>query len=105
MVFEHRLVAEKYLLNDLNSVDVNGKRYLSKDYSVHHMDMNRLNNAVDNLVVMRKEQHSRLHNFLRKTIKDKKTGRIETNINPLTFMSRQELLDETNDFLAKEGIV
>ena len=35
-VFEHRLVAEKYLLNEDNSVVIDGKRYLSPEYIVHH---------------------------------------------------------------------
>lgn len=65
-VFEHRLVAEKYLLNDENSVIVNGKRYLSPEYAVHHIDENRLNNDVSNLKVMLKGEHVRLHNLTRK---------------------------------------
>ena len=60
-MFEHRLVAEKYLLTDENSVKIDGKRYLSKDYVVHHKDHNRQNNNVENLVVLRKEDHVELH--------------------------------------------
>ena len=52
MVFEHRLIAEKYLLNDDNSVEINGKRYLSPEYDVHHKDFDRQNNALSNLKVM-----------------------------------------------------
>lgn len=33
-VFEHRLIAEKYLLNEENSVEINGQKYLSPDYVV-----------------------------------------------------------------------
>lgn len=65
-VFEHRLVAEKYLLNDENSVIVDGKRYLSPEYAVHHIDENRLNNDVSNLKVMLKGEHVRLHSLTRK---------------------------------------
>ena len=61
-VFEHRLVAEKYLLNDQNSVIINGVRYLSPEYAVHHIDEDRLNNNVDNLIVMAKGQHVSMHN-------------------------------------------
>lgn len=60
-MFEHRLVAEKYLLTDENSIVVDGKRYLSKDYVVHHKDHNRQNNDVSNLVVLTKEDHVKLH--------------------------------------------
>lgn len=64
-VFEHRLVAEKYLLTDENSITINGKRYLKKNYDVHHKDFNKLNNSVDNLIVLTKGEHVALHNRLR----------------------------------------
>lgn len=60
-VFEHRLVAEKYLLTEENSVVIDGKRYLSPKYDVHHKDFDRTNNDVNNLVVMLKGDHVRLH--------------------------------------------
>jgi hypothetical protein len=40
-VMEHRLVAEKYLLNDKNSIEVNGTRYLKPEYDVHHINQKR----------------------------------------------------------------
>lgn len=60
-VHEHRLVAEQYLLNDENSVLVGGKKYLKKEYVVHHKNMDRLNNDVSNLQVMLLADHTRLH--------------------------------------------
>mgnify|MGYP002774856385 CR=1 FL=1 len=60
-VFEHRLVAEKYLLTDENSITIGNTRYLSPEYVVHHIDRNKLNNDVSNLVVMTKSEHARLH--------------------------------------------
>ena len=65
-VFEHRLIAEKYLLNDENSIVIDGKKYLKKDYTVHHIDFNRLNNDKTNLVVMTKGEHTSLHFKLRR---------------------------------------
>lgn len=61
-IFEHRYIAEQYLLTDENSVVVGGKRYLSKKYVVHHKDGNRKNNDIENLEVMLKGEHSRMHN-------------------------------------------
>jgi hypothetical protein len=61
MVFEHRLVAEKYLLNDENSIEIDGKRFLRKDFIVHHKDHNRLNNSIDNLEVMSLGEHTTKH--------------------------------------------
>lgn len=63
-VFEHRLVAEEFLLNDLNSIKINRKKYLKKEYVVHHLDFNRLNNNVDNLLVMTRSDHTALHTSL-----------------------------------------
>jgi len=60
-VFEHRLVAEKYLLNDENSIEIDGKRYLKPEYDVHHLDKNRLNNNLNNLEVITKKKHCELH--------------------------------------------
>lgn len=47
---EHRVVIEKHL-----------KRKLKKNEVVHHIDGNRQNNSIDNLVVMDKIDHNRLH--------------------------------------------
>lgn len=74
-VFEHRLVAEKYLLNDENSIEIDGKKYLRKDYDVHHKDQNKTNNDVSNLVVISKSDHKKLHNNLNPRKRDPVTGR------------------------------
>ena len=60
-VFEHRLIAERYLLTEENSVLINGKRYLSPEYVVHHKNHIRTDNRVENLEVMTEVEHSRLH--------------------------------------------
>lgn len=61
MVFEHRLIAEKYLLNDENSIEINGKKYLKPEFIVHHKDMNKINNEVSNLQIMTLKEHTSLH--------------------------------------------
>lgn len=63
-VFEHRLVAEKHLLTDENSVVVDGKRYLSPKYDVHHINFDRKDNRVENLMVLTRSEHKKLHNAL-----------------------------------------
>lgn len=60
-VLEHRLVAEKYLLTEENSVCVDGKMYLSPNYIVHHKDKNKTNNNPENLEVMKKSDHQKIH--------------------------------------------
>lgn len=76
-VFEHRLVAEKHLLTKENSVIVDGKMYLSKEYVVHHVDMNKKNNAVENLKVMTKAEHQSYHAKMHKNKRNNVTGRFE----------------------------
>lgn len=74
-VFEHRLVAEKYLLTDDNSVEIDGKRYLSRLFDVHHKDGNKLNNVPENLEVISRARHTTLHNLLEPQQRDTITGR------------------------------
>lgn len=65
-VFEHRLIAEKYLLNNENCVIVNGIKYLNPNLVVHHIDENKLNNDVLNLKIITKEEHMHLHKYIGK---------------------------------------
>lgn len=60
-VFEHRLVAEKYLLTEENSVEIDGKRYLNPEYVVHHKNHIRTDNRPENLEVMKRGEHTRFH--------------------------------------------
>lgn len=75
-VCEHRLIAEKYLLTEENSIMVNGKRYLSKEYDVHHINFDRSDNRIENLMVLTKKEHRTLHNKLNPNKRDKTTGRM-----------------------------
>lgn len=52
-VYEHIVVAEKY-----------GRRPLKDDEIVHHLDGIRDNNQYNNLLVLTREQHGRLHAWL-----------------------------------------
>ena len=49
-VMEHRLVTED-----------NIGRFLFPDEIVHHVDRNKRNNNISNLVIMSREEHIRLH--------------------------------------------
>lgn len=62
---EHRYVAEKYLMTDEQSIYINGQKYLNPIYDVHHKDFNRLNNSVDNLEIMLRSDHIKLHHQLK----------------------------------------
>lgn len=78
-VFQHRIVAEKFLLTDATSVDVNGKKYLKPELVVHHKNMDRMDNRPENLQIMTKTEHQSYHAKLNQAKRDAKTGRFEKN--------------------------
>ena len=49
-IYEHRLVMEQYL-----------DRELTPDEHIHHKDGNKLNNNIDNLEILSREEHCRQH--------------------------------------------
>lgn len=52
-VYEHRLVAAAAL-----------GRFLAPGEHVHHIDLDALNNAPENLVIVTPTQHGRIHRFI-----------------------------------------
>lgn len=60
-VLEHRLIAEKYLLTNENSIEINGVRYLNPKFDVHHINKNKTDNRIENLIVLTKSEHRKLH--------------------------------------------
>lgn len=89
-VFEHRLIAEENLLNNENSVKIDGKKYLSPDFHVHHCNFNRLDNAVNNLRVLPKGVHMIYHSLLRYFEKHKQNdSRYEDKMEELINISQQ----------------
>ena len=75
-VFEHRLVAEKYLLNDDNSIEIDGVKYLNPKLEVHHIDNNKLNNDICNLMILTKSEHSKLHYRTKNLKRDNRTDKL-----------------------------
>ena len=59
-IWVHRRVAEKKY----------GK--IPKDFVVHHIDKNKINNFRSNLIILHKKDHNRLHKRKTLTIKNKK---------------------------------
>lgn len=53
-VYEHILVAEKYL-----------RRRLRDNEIVHHLDMNRSNNRFSNLLIVEDSEHNKLHAWIK----------------------------------------
>ena len=63
---EHRLIAEKYLLTNENTAIINGEKFLSPNFEVHHKDLNKLNNDKDNLQIVTKSEHQQIHWAIKK---------------------------------------
>lgn len=76
-VLKHRLLVEQnYLLFDIfNFIEIEGCYYLKKELEVHHIDENHSNNAIDNLQILTKSEHRKLH-IKNKTIVRNSLGRI-----------------------------
>ncbi len=53
-ILEHRYVAERFM-----------GRALYRDEEVHHLDFNKKHNNPDNLLVLHKSQHRKLHKWIR----------------------------------------
>lgn len=63
------------MLNEDNSVEINGKFYLKPELEVHHIDENKLNNQPENLLILTKSEHIKLHNKKSPVLRDKDTGK------------------------------
>lgn len=74
MVFEHRLVVEENadLFNPKYFVEIDGKKYLKKEYDVHHKNEVKADNRVENLSVVTRAEHTRLHNLEREIVRNRK---------------------------------
>lgn len=72
-VFEHRLVIEANAdkFNDKYFTIINGKKYLKKEYEVHHKNEIKTDNRIENLAILTKIEHRRLHNSQCKIIRNR----------------------------------
>lgn len=77
-VLQHRLVIERnhHLFDDKYFLIENGNYYLKPEYAVHHINHNRTDNRIENLQILTKGEHTRLHNLEQTIVRDNVTGRI-----------------------------
>lgn len=73
----HRYIVEQNAIRfDIEVfVNIDGQFYLKQNYYDHHIDGNHDNNSVDNLQVVTKAEHRRLHNLMHPQKRDDITGR------------------------------
>ena len=60
-ILEHRYLAEKYLAKPEDLIYFNGKYILNPNLDVHHKDKNKLNNDLNNLQILTRNDHMKLH--------------------------------------------
>lgn len=65
-VYEHQLVMEKHI-----------GRYLEDGEVVHHKDLCKTNNSIENLQLMTNSEHTRLHGVMGTTRRNRKNGDIK----------------------------
>lgn len=69
-MLEHRLVMErwlrKYQPDSPFLIEIDGKKYLSPDFEVHHKDLSRSNNDISNLQCMTRAEHRAEHQRITK---------------------------------------
>lgn len=77
-VVKHRLLVEQnWSLYPQEAFEIiKGQHVLKKGYDVHHADGNHNNNAISNLIVLTRNEHTNVHNRQKHIVRDHKTGRI-----------------------------
>ena len=58
---EHRYVAEKHIMVDQQSIEIDGNKYLNPELHVHHIDNDKLNNDPNNLIILSPSEHMKVH--------------------------------------------
>jgi hypothetical protein len=102
-VLEHRLIAEEYLLDNINSINIDGKKYLKPEFVVHHIDFDKLNNNINNLCVMKKDDHSAMHISFKTIIRGDK-GRIKDVKYDFDINNKNEIKEIFNNYLNDHDI-
>ena len=106
-VFEHRLVMEQWLReNEPNHsalVEVNGIKYLKKQWVVHHKNGKKDDNRIENLEVMTIKEHKAYHMYLNKNPRWS-GGRIEKHGKILVLCKMHPFCD-TNGYLFEHRLV
>lgn len=96
-VYEHIVIAE----NDL-------KRPLMDGEEVHHLDFNRCNNSPENLLVLFKNSHSKLHNWIKNNNiipKQKVVKRCDMCNSPLRITEQKKYCSEKCYKLSNKSIL
>lgn len=89
-VKKHRLIVEQYhdAFDDKFFEIFNGKKYLKRCFFVHHIDGDHGNNNINNLAVLSRSEHRRVHNLMSPQKRDATSGRFCKCIRTLVKVKR-----------------
>jgi len=110
MLFVHRLIVEEDLkTNDPGSrylIDVDGMQVLSPEFIIHHVDHNKLNNALTNLEIQSLGDHTSYHN-VNNTITRNEDGTFQSvrSKKRSGSLTRAHKLDAGQDVKSSESIL
>lgn len=81
VVLHRLLVEENWEIFRSDAFDIiDDQHVLKKGFQVHHIDGNHNNNSLDNLMVVTKAEHRRIHDAAYYTLRSKKTGRFVAHV-------------------------
>lgn len=75
--WEHRYVIEQYSSYDDSYFEImNEQKVLKKKYHVHHINENKSDNRIENLIILTKSQHISLHSKQKEIVRNNTNGKI-----------------------------
>ena len=70
---------------DIHRIQVHTNLGYKKDYDIHHIDENKMNNSLSNLVYLTKSEHSKIHKKIGRTFSEETKQKLSEALKGRTF--------------------
>ena len=80
-----------YIYEHIYIIEKNLGRSLTENEIVHHLDNNPNNNKIENLIVLDKSQHAKIHAWVNKMEQELKNGNLNIFNKELSFVSDKDI--------------